>query len=261
MSIAGSPCDVPDVDAPDAIDRVEGGIVVVVIPDATSLTWANVSRLLAWHNFTAHLPVPAFPVRHHGIPGLVTRWSERDLLEPIRHRSGIHHAAGGRLYRLDLSALTIPARQSATARWWTWSQHIAATTPPARPWQDYLAEHRRNPEKLPLPEARRRFQAQPRVLAMLAFNSYPYSPFHLSPEELGAYQAGATVYVALHWQHPIVGDVLIAPAGQLLRPASTSIADRLIYLATATRIVHSLSPRDHLAIVQAATPPGTTPAP
>jgi hypothetical protein len=147
------------------------------------------------------------------------------------------------------------ARDDSTARWWTWHAHIARSTKAARPWEHYLAEHLRDPGKLPVEEARRRFEAQPRVLAMLAYNSYPAAPHRLDPDDLAAYQAGEAVYVALHWQRALTGDALVTPDGDLLQPASDTIADQLRYLAAATRVVHTLTPQQHLVAVKAAPAP------
>jgi hypothetical protein len=149
-------------------------------------------------------------------------------------------------------------RDVATARWWTWQQHVAAITPPAQPWEHFRTEHDGNPARLSLQEAGRRFHAQPRLLAMLAYNSYPFNPHHLRTDELTGYQAGLTVYVALHWQRPLVGDALVTPTGVLLRPRSPSVADQLRYLSAATQVVHALTGSDHLVAVQAVLPPHCT---
>jgi hypothetical protein len=234
------------------------GTVRVVVPQGTPLTWAHVSALLHRHGLVAYLPTAILPVRRYALPGLISRWSTDGLLDPVRRFGAVHHAVGVRMNRLDLLALTAPSRDTAAARWWAWSQHIAATTPTATPWEQYLARHHRAPHTVPLEGTRRQFESQPRILAMLAYNSYPFTPFHFHPEEVGAYQAGATVYVALHWQQPLVGDALIPPAGQLLRPVSDGVADRLTYLSTATRIVHGLRPGDHLVAIRAASLTGST---
>jgi hypothetical protein len=105
----------------------------------------------------------------------------------------------------------------------------------------------RDPDKLQLAEARRRFEAQPRVLAMLAYNSYPAAPWQLDVNDLAAFQAGEAVYVALHWQHALTGDAFITADGHLLEPASPTLADRLRYHADAGRVLAALSGRQHLA--------------
>jgi hypothetical protein len=233
------------------------GIVVLPLPAGTDPTWARVSEILRWHHITAALPLAAFPIRRR--TGVQTRWSARGLLAPVRHHGLVTHATGGPMARLDLHHLTCTATANATARWWAWTQHIAATTPPAKQWQHFLTEHRNAPAKVSLAEATRRYGAQPRVLAMLAYNSYPYAPHRFALDDLDAYQAGLTVYVALHWQHPLVADALITRWGQLLQPATTTVADRLQYLTTATQVIHQLDPRDHLVAVRAAIPaPSTT---
>jgi hypothetical protein len=229
--------------------------VIVALPEGTRADWLRIAQILAWHSRPACVPYAAFPVRRGRLAGWISRWFARGLLDAVRRHGGVTHAAGGRRSRLDLPKLAASARDSAAARWWTWNAHVARATKAAQPWEHFLAEHLRDPGKLPLDEARRRFEAQPRVLAMLAYNSYPAAPHHLDPDELAAYQAGEAVYVALHWQHALTGDALVTPDGHLLQPASTTLADRLRYLADATRIVHTLTPRQHLVAVKAAPAP------
>jgi hypothetical protein len=229
--------------------------VIVALPDGTQADWLYLGQVLAWHGHPAAVPHVVFPVRRRRLLGWATRWSARHLLDPVRRRGFVTRAAGGRRSRLDLPRLATLTRNQATARWWTWHGHVARTTPQAKPWEHYLAEHLRDPDKLPLPEARRRFEAQPRVLAMLAYNSYPAAPHALDPEDLAAFQAGEAVYVALHWQHALTGDALITPDGQLLQPASAALADRLRYHADAGRVLATLPGRHHLAAVKAAPAP------
>jgi hypothetical protein len=153
------------------------------------------------------------------------------------------------VHRLDLHAHAHTARILAAARWWAW-RHQVTGTPPAKPGvPDPTTGNRPGDDG-----ARQRFQAQPRVLAMLAYNSFPTAVHHLDPSELAEYQAGEAVYVALHWHHALTGDALVDAHGRLLRPASTSIADRLRYQADATRVVYALPVRDVLVAIRAAAP-------
>ena len=214
--------------------------VILALPEDTALDWSHVSQILAFHGRPAAVPLTVFPVRHRRLTAWFGRWSSRHLLEPARRHGAVTTAAGGRLSRLNLQGLATAARTKASTRWWTWHTHIERTTPTARPWADFLAEHRRDPAKVTLTDARRRFEAQPRITAMLAYNSYPAAPHTLDPYEVDAYQGGEAVYVALHWQHALVGDALVHPDGRLLQPASESIPDRLRYLADAGRVVHTL---------------------
>jgi hypothetical protein len=240
--------------APETADAV----VVLALPAGTSPTWRLVAQVLDWHSITARLPASVLPVRHPRLSCAILRCSPSAFLAPLRHRGAVRAVAGGPVSRLDLVRATALARDVAAARWWTWQRHVGATTPPAKPWEHFRTEHDRNPARLSLDEAERRFNAQPRVLAMLAYNSYPFNPHHLRIDELAGYQAGLTVYVALHWQRPLVGDALVTPTGVLLRPRSPSVADNLHYLAAATQVVHALTGSDHLVAVQAALPPHRT---
>jgi hypothetical protein len=229
--------------------------VIVALPDGTAADWLRVSQILAWHGHPACIPLTAFPVRHHRLLGLITRWSTRHLMDPARHHGSVTRAAGGRLSRLDLARLVIQARNDAAARWQTWNAFVARTTPTARPWETFATDSQKDPDAQRDDKARRTFETQPRVLSMLAYNSYPAAPHHLDPDELTAYQAGEAVYVALHWQQAITGDALVTPDGQFLEPQSPSLADRLRYLADATRVIYGLNPHQHLVSVQAAPAP------
>jgi hypothetical protein len=229
--------------------------VLVALPTGQPAGWLRILQILAWHHRPAAVPYVVFPVRRRRLVSWVTRWTARHLLDPVRHRGAVTTAAGGRLSRLDLPRLANAARAQVSARWWTWHAHVARTTPAAKPWEHYLAEHLRTPDKIPLADARRRFEAQPRVLAMLAHNSYPAAPFQFDVEDLAAFQAGEAVYVALHWQHALTGDALITPDGQLLQPVSDTLADRLRYHADAARILSALSGTQQLVAVRAAPAP------
>lgn len=244
----------PDKEAP-LVSDTRTKTVLVVLPTGQRANWLRLQQILAWHNRPAAVPYVVFPVRRRRLLSWGTRWTARHLLDPVRHHGAVTTAAGGRLSRLDLPRLANAARAYAWARWWTWHTHIARTTPVAKPWEHCRAEHLRDPDKLPIAEARRRFEAQPRVLAMLAYNSYPAAPHQLDVHDLAAFQAGEAVYVALHWQHALTGDALITPDGQLLQPAGPSLADRLRYHADAARILASLSASQHLVAVRAATTP------
>jgi hypothetical protein len=150
---------------------------------------------------------------------------------------------------LDLRAAAATAHEAATARWRAWNAHIGGSTRRARPWEDYLPGHQSQPQPLSYAEARRRFDAQPRVLAMLAYNSYPRAPHNFEPDELADYQAGESVYVALHGPGELAGGGLITPDERFLHPSSPAVADRLRYLADASRVLRALSSRDQLITV------------
>ena len=164
------------------------------------------------------------------------------------------YAAGGRKSRLDLTAAVTRANTAAVYRWRTWAQ-VVRTTPAARTWGDFLAQHKANPSKVSMEEATRRFEEQPQVLAMLSFNSHPSSRVDLDPYELDAYQAGEATYTVVHWQQAITGDAVVTDDGRLLEPASGSLADKLRYLAEAGAYLNRLR-RSHqiLAVTVAAQP-------
>lgn len=232
--------------------------MVVTLPDGSDADWSRIGQILAWHRHPAFVPHPVLPVRTGGLPvplrHLAGTRPRHGLLDVVRH-DRVARTAGGQIRRLDLHAHATGARIDAARRWWTWHELIARSTPAGKPWEHFLGEHLADPAKCSRPEARRRFQAQPRVLAMLAYNSYPAAAHHLDPLHLAEYQAGEAVYVALHWQHSLTGDALVDRSGRLLRPETPTIADRLRYLADASRIVNQLGPHDWLTVVRAAALP------
>jgi len=228
--------------------------VIVCMPAGTTIDWFSASEILDWHNLPAGTPRTMFPVRRPRLTGWVSRWSARHLVQVTRRFGAVAWAAGGRKSRLDLTAAVTRANAAAVYRWRTWYQ-VVRTTPPARPWGDFLAQHQANPDKVSLDEARRRFEEQPRVLAMLSYNTHPASRVDLDPYELDAYQAGEATYAVVHWQQAITGDAVITDDGRLLEPASPSLADKLRFLAEAGAYLNKLH-RSHqiLAVTVAAQP-------
>lgn len=228
--------------------------VIVCMPAGTTIDWFSASEILDWHNLPAGTPRTMFPVRRPRLTGWVSRWSARHLVQVTRRFGAVAWAAGGRKSRLDLTAAVTRAHAAAVYRWRTWHQ-VVRTTPPARPWGDFLAQHQANPDKVSLAEARRRFEEQPRVLAMLSYNTHPASRVELDPYELDTYQAGEATYTAVHWQQAITGDAVITDDGRLLEPASPSLADKLRFLAEAGAYLNKLH-RSHqiLAVTVAAQP-------
>jgi hypothetical protein len=223
--------------------------VIVCAPADQPLDWYTASELMDDHDLPSGTPYPWYPIRRRRLLGWFSRWSARHLTGTVRRLGAVTRAAGGRKSRLDLSLAAGTAHHSAVYRWRLWQQ-IARTTPAARPWSQFAALHRADPAKVPLAEAVRRFEAQPRVLAMLAHNTHPARPVTLDPNELDAYQAGEATYTALHWQRAITGDMVITADGRLLRPASGSVADRLRYLGEALAYLHRLPAHGHMIAVR-----------
>jgi hypothetical protein len=221
-------------------------IVVVCLPAGALVDWYTVCEAVDHHLATTGVAVHRFPVRHRRLTGLVTRWSSRHLLHPWRRFGAVAYAAGGPVGRLDLTRVVAQTSAAASARWRAWQHQVARTTPSARPWEDFLAQHHANPDKVSLAEATRRFEAQPRVLTMLSLLAHPNAPYLFDPAELAAYQAGQAAYVCLHWRTAIAGDALITAEGQLLRPQGPTLADRLRYLQQAATYIHRLRRRQRM---------------
>jgi len=190
-------------------------------------------------------PARRFRVRHRKLIGWLTRFLGYYLLDAARTFGAITLAAGGRKSRLDLPGMSLTAAHEAVARWRAWHLHINATTRPARVWEDFLAQHHADPDKVSLAEARRRFEQQPRVLAMLAYaGGYVFDPY-----ELALYQAGEATYAGLYWRRALIGDALITTDGRIMRPASDTLADRFRFLNDACIYLRSLNDHARLCAV------------
>jgi hypothetical protein len=238
--------------------------VVICAPPEPVLDWFTAAETLTWHELPAGAPTPIYPVRRPPLTGWVSRFSDRHLLHPVRRHGAVHHAAGGRTGRLDLTAAVTRAHAEAITRWRIWAQIVRAI-PPAKAWPEFTepAPGAGRTRTASAEDARRRFDAQPRILAMLAYNANPLARVVLDPAELGAYQAGEATYTVLHWQHAIAGDALITEDGRLLQPASDTLADQLRHLTDATAHLR-VRRRNHqlaaLTIPCAATAGSTDPA-
>jgi hypothetical protein len=220
--------------------------VIVCLPASAGADWFTASDMVDHHLAKPGLPVHRFPVRRRRLLSLFTRFSANHQLLAQRSFGAVTVAAGGRLGRLDLTRVVTYASAAATARWRYWQHNIARITPAARPWVDFLAQHQANPAKVTLDDARRRFENQPRVLAMLALSVHPVAPHIFDPYEVEAYQAGEAAYVCLYWRTAIAGEAMITAEGQLLQPESQSLPDRLRYLAHAASYIHRLRPAQYI---------------
>ncbi|MFG1849660.1 hypothetical protein [Micromonospora carbonacea] len=209
-------------------------VVTVCFAAGDDADWFAAAEKVHAHLHAHGTPARRYHVRHPRLIGWLTRFFGYYLLDAARRFGAVTLAAGGRKSRLDLTGTAAKAAHHAGLRWRAWNTHIAAATKPARPWEDFLAQHLADPTKITLNEARRRFEQQPRVLAMLASAFDPY--------ELSTFQAGEATYVGLHWRIALVGDALITTDGRLLSPASDSVADRFRFLNGACGYLRNLRP-------------------
>ncbi|SCG58401.1 hypothetical protein GA0070609_3445 [Micromonospora echinaurantiaca] len=220
---------------------VTGQVVTVCFATGDDADWFAASEKVNDLLHANGTPARRYRVRHRRIIGWLTRFIGYYLLDAARRFGAVTMAAGGRKSRLDLTGTAAKAAHDAALRWRAWHTHINATTKPARPWEDYLAQHHTDPAKVSLAEARRRFEQQPRALAMLAHGVDPY--------ELSVYQAGEATYVGLHWRIALIGDALITTDGRLLAPTSDSVADRFRFLNEACAYLHGLRSSARLCAV------------
>jgi hypothetical protein len=220
-------------------------VVTVCFNPGDDADWFAASEKVNDLMSASGIPARRFRVRHRRFIGWLTRFFGYYLLDAARKFGAVTLAAGGRKSRLDLPGMSLVAMNDAIARWRAWNFHIAASTQPARTWEDFVADHHANPAKLSLATARRRFEAQPRVLAMLSHNGGQI----FDPYELALYQAGEVTYANLYWRVALVGDALITTDGRIMRPATDSVADRLRFLNDACMYLRGLSNRARLCAV------------
>ncbi|MFI7077167.1 hypothetical protein ACIBO1_07730 [Micromonospora sp. NPDC049903] len=209
-----------------------GQVVTVCFAPGVNADWFAASEKVNDLLEANGTPARRYHVRHRALVGWLTRFFGYYLLDAARRFGAVTLAAGGRKSRLDLTRTAATAAHHAAMRWRAWNIHINATTRPARPWEDFLAQHHADPGKVSLNEARRRFEQQPRIVAMIAH--------HFDPYELPVYQAGEATYTGLHWRTALIGDALITTEGRLLTPASDSVADRFRFLNQACAYIRSL---------------------
>ncbi|BEL05726.1 hypothetical protein Q0Z83_039170 [Actinoplanes sichuanensis] len=227
--------------------------VVVCAAADRPLDWFTASELMDAHDLPSGTPCPHYPVRRRRLIGWFSRWSAHHLIAAVRRNGAVTRTAGGRRNRLDLHLAARQAHRAALIRWRQWHRAVKGT-PAARPWTHFLEQHRTDPDEVSYDEAVARFEAQPRVLAMLAYNAHPARPITLDPNELDAYQAGEDTYTVLHWQRAITGDMLVTADGRLLQPTSPTVADRLHYLREASAYLHRFPARGRLLAVRITNP-------
>jgi hypothetical protein len=218
--------------------------VLVCFAPSETPDWFSTSEKVDDHLQVNGTPVLRFQVRRLRFWQWRLRERAKSLLN-IRTYGGGTWCSGGQVGLLDLNATLAVATADAAARYREWRRAIERTTPAARPWSDFLAQHEKDPKAVSWAEARHRFENQPRVIAMLAYTgAYEFDPY-----ELDVYQTSEDAYVALFWQTALAGDALITADGKLVQPASTSTADRTRYLRQACAYVRSLSPRHGMCMV------------
>jgi len=155
---------------------------------------------------------------------------------------------GGPVKLLDLSAMRRNAAAAAAAEWLLW-QHVVTGTKPANPFWWFADKHAADPGRYPLDRARAEYLAQPRVLAMTAYNALPHRICDLRTSALEAFQAGYGTYLNLAWLSAVPADGLAPERGGWLTPRSERLADQLAYLTAANAHLAQLHPDTHLVAV------------
>jgi hypothetical protein len=208
-------------------------IAVVCLPadTATPDLPARATAALTDRGVAAAGVLPHFVTRTQRTGKLIDRWQ------------GL--TSGGPITLLDLAAMRTNAVTAAAATWTLWHQ-VVADTKPANPFTWYVDKHRADPDRYPLDRARSDYLAQPRILAMHAYNALPYRPVALPTAAVEAFQAGYGTYLHLAWLSAVPADGFAPEHGGWLSPRSERLADQLDYLATANAHLAALPPAAHL---------------
>lgn len=156
--------------------------------------------------------------------------------------------AGGPIRLLDIDGMRARAAAGAAAEWLLWQQVVAGTRP-AQPFWSFLDRHAADNKRYPLARAQADYLAQPRILAMTAYNAVPGRPCPLPTAHLEAFQAGYGTYMNLAWLAAVPGDGFAPQRGGWLTTRSQRLTDLLDYLRLANAHLAGL-PRDtHLVAV------------
>lgn len=197
---------------------------------------------LATRGVTADGAIPHFLTttrRHRNL--LVDCWQQR--------------TSGGPVRLLDLYTMRQTAMLAAAAQWLMW-QHVVAGTRPAQPFWHFADRHVDSPQRYPLVRAQQEYRAQPRIIAMAAYNALPNRPYPLPTADLEAFQAGYAAYTRLAWLAavPAHGLAIADDTGDgWLTPRTEHLADQLEYLHAANGRLARLG--EHAQLVAMATAP------
>jgi hypothetical protein len=192
------------------------------------------SIALAAHGLACAGVLPHFATRTRRGGNLVDAWRGR--------------TCGGPVKLLDLDAMRRAALSTAAAEWLLWQQVVAGTKP-ANPYWWYADKHAADPDRYPFLTAQADYRAQPRILAMTAYNALPHPRQPLSTASVEALQAGYTTYLSLAWLAAVPGDALAPEHGGWLSTRSRRLADQLAYLTAANAHLAGLHPDTRLLAV------------
>jgi hypothetical protein len=208
----------------------------------------------------AEIPSPALAQRAtavvatHGLPvaGVLPHFHTRTIRTSKLADRWQGKTSGGPIKLLDLHGMRAAAVAEAAAQWLLWDRVVKGTKP-AQPLWWFTDRHHADPARYPLTRAQTDYLAQPRILAMTAFNAVRNRPY-LPPTALEAFQAGYDTYLNLAWLASVPADGLAPTTGGWLTTRSQRLADQLDYLHAANAHLAGL-PRDtQLVAVASPTP-------
>ena len=209
----------------------------------------------------AEIPSPALAQRAtavvatHGLPvaGVLPHFHTRTIRTGKLADRWQGKTSGGPIKLLDLHGMRAAAVADAAAQWLLWDRVVKGTKP-AQPRWWFTDRHHADPARDPLPRAQTDYLAQPRILAMTAFNAVQNRPCLLPTSALEAFQAGYGTHVNLAWLAAVPADGLAPTTGGWLTTRSQRLADQLDYLNVANAHLAGL-PRDtQLVAVASPTP-------
>ncbi|WBB52415.1 hypothetical protein [Verrucosispora sp. WMMD573] len=212
-------------------------IVVTVDPDITTdaLTDSAADRVHTQGHLRPTGPVGRFPAR-------------RRLTRKLVHRSR-GHAAGGPIRLLDLRLMRSRAAEYAAWQRQQWHATVSGTRD-AQPWWVFLDRHRADPAAWPISRAQQAYLAQPRVLAMTAYNA-AYRQHPIPATGLESLQAGLSTYCTAAALAAVPGDATATATGMWLTTRSGRLSDRLANLHAANDYIDQLPSRTPLVAIAA----------
>ncbi|MGC5055098.1 hypothetical protein ACLQ2S_27055 [Micromonospora sp. DT48] len=181
--------------------------------------------------------------------GLVNHFpARRRLARKLVHRSH-GHTAGGPIRLLNLHLMRSRAAEYAAWQWQQWRSVVSGTRD-AQPWWVFLDRHRADPTAWPISRAQQAYLAQPRVLAMTAYNA-AYRQHPIPTTGLESLQAGFNTHRTAAALAAVPGDATATATGMWLTTHSGRLSDQLAYLHAANDYIDQLPPRTPLVAIAA----------
>jgi len=179
-------------------------------------------------------------------------WQHRDLLRYRKIRNMVPGlCAGGQRHRINFTAMQAAAAYQAASVWQTWAKVVHGTDRAKTPAEidAQLRGKPGNAKAADPDEVRRRFDAQPRIIAMRMHNAANPTATQLDPHDIEILQAGQGVYQNYSAARAVCGDAVQTATGARIEAAGPSLQQRMEFLHQATRLLTGLPARQRIVAV------------